>query len=69
MKRHGCNQVNTRLLFKGATRENVKAFLAAKQVLCTRAPLSARAPDNPHEKERAVQSARGSRPDVFALPD
>ena len=33
-----CLQVNTRLLFQGATRENVRAFLAAKQVMAARTP-------------------------------
>ena len=31
-------QVNKKLLFKGATKENVKAYLAAKQVLSARGP-------------------------------
>jgi len=36
-------QVNKRLLFQGATRDNVRAFLAAKQVLSARTPrVSAR---------------------------
>jgi len=32
--------VNKRLLFRGATKENARAFLAAKQVLCARGTIA-----------------------------